>query len=236
MKDTHTQLFLQLQKRTKEITKGLHLNLSDKRIAELSSAHILKLQELIKSFILLCHAELQIYFELICLKIIANSMAKFEGAGEIVKPLSSLLSTGITNVSMPLSFGDSPNTDSGLGNRINKFVETYKEQLSNNNGISGRSIFKMFGYLGFTKKEVGSLLIDLLNSHSSKRCKIAHSHPDINSYVYSISDERESIDSILREVSKLDSAIIKKGYLEASESFDDEVRVLTILRDKRNAF
>lgn len=134
-----------------------------------------KEQEWIRAFIVLVHAELEYYFESICMDI-ADSI------------LSNMRSEQYTEATVGIiAFSSIQGRDGGeqlipgkkdkvrkVSLRVGEAVESHKQIISGNNGISQKYLASLFVPLGLTNNDIDPLWIGAIDSFADKRGAYAH--------------------------------------------------------------
>lgn len=209
-----TEIFDAFINRVSQIEIGLGLD------KELDYLKIDDYQEITKAYILLVHAEIEKYFEIISAKIVRDSLLEYKATGKINKPLLSLLSSDVYSIDIPKNFDDNKG-DLKLDDRVGKFVGNYNTVIYENNGIKENNVFKLLWKLGFTKADVGETLLSLLDDYGSKRGSIAHTGTTYNKQLLNYSDEKTKVNTIKAELEKFDDVIENYNYLSKRSSISD---------------
>lgn len=187
-----TKEYKNLLSRIKKIKKNFS------KIINLKNEFSERNQDWIKSFILLCHSELENYFESICLTIISKCKEKYDTKLIIEQPLFSLVVMSNKN------FKENDNTHNTVVNRLNSIYSIYNESIRNNHGIKEENIEKILPPIGITLEEINNIdntLLSQLTSYGRKRGACAHT---TQKTFWRIADEVVSIDNIVNSIEKLD--------------------------------
>lgn len=121
-------------------------------------------EDQLKGFQLLCHAELEDYFESIALRIFDESVAKWRSERNANYQLASYF---IEQDRLALS-ADSFTKSMQLVNQYNQNI------IKKNHGIKEQNIKKMYEPLGYSIDDFDSVLLSELNSFGSQRGESAH--------------------------------------------------------------
>lgn len=185
-----TKDFKLLRKRIIEIISNFS-NLIEKYPKEINN----KNQDLIKSFILLCHAELESYFENICIKIISKNKASFDNNNIVTKPLLALsLMSGRT-------FKEEDKTLQTAKERLDKLYTNYFATIKNNNGIKEKNLKNILPHIGIEMNSIDSILLSQLTAFGEKRGHTAHNAQKV---IRRFNDEITSINNIIVGLEDLD--------------------------------
>lgn len=215
-----TVVFEQLSKRVTEIKTGLGL---DKKFDPLA---VDTYQELTKAYILLIHAELEKYFELISGKIVYDSYMEYRNNRLAKAPLSSLLSTNIFSFTPAHDYDEASQRMArgelwGADDRINKVFSKYIDHIKSNNGIKQKNIFGLLWKLGLEKGEVGQDLLLLLDNFGTLRGSVAHTGYSLGKQLLNYEDEVKKVEqTIMIELEKFDNFIDSKGFLDSSTKLE----------------
>ena len=145
-------------------------------------------QDIIKSYILLCHAEFEKYFEDIACGIIKKAKEKYDSSKETSLPLLHLA------LMLKKEF-----TTEDASTRLDKLYSNYRALLDKNHGIKKANIDEMFAPLGIPISEMTDTYVDTLESFGKKRGQIAHNGREALTTTYNFSDEESTINRLLTE-------------------------------------
>ncbi len=185
-----TKEFKLLRKRIIEIISNFS-NLIEKYPKEINN----KNQDLIKSFILLCHAEVENYFESVCIKIISKSKAMYDDKKIVTKPLLSL------SVMSDKTFEEKDKNFSTSQQRLDKLYSNYFATIKNNNGIKEDNLKKFLPHIGIDMESVDDVLLSQLTAYGEKRGQTAHT---TKRTIRRFKDEITSINSLVDGLEDLD--------------------------------
>ena len=113
---------------------------------------------------MLCHAELEDYFESVAKMIIDEGKRVWDSKKIANYNLASLLIRG--------EHADKSNLDSGT--LLFKVLDLYNSVLTKNHGVKAENIHKMFWPLGYSNDDFDSALLSQLDSFGTLRGSIAH--------------------------------------------------------------
>lgn len=157
--NNNTKEYRSLKKRIKQLEKNYDFK-------ECFNGPTLKQRDLIKSFILLSHAEFEEYFEGIALRVLVVSERKWEKQKVANYNLVSLLLK-----SDKFSKGDSTTN-------VYNIISSHRNFITNkNHGIKSKNLLKMYEPLGYIEEDFEMSFLSNLDTLGSFRGDIAH-HSD----------------------------------------------------------
>lgn len=165
-----------------------------------------KIQDIIKSYILLCHAEFEKYFEDVAWNIMQQAKSKYDAKQQTSIPL--------LHLSLMLK-KDFASKEIVANERLDKLFSNYKALIEGNHGIRKNNIDDMFAPLGIPIRNMADTYVESLESFGKKRGQIAHNVQESISTVYNFSDEKASINRLLNETIE---EIDKKAELYLNEN------------------
>ena len=145
-------------------------------------------QDIIKSYILLCHAEFEKYFEDIACEIIKKAKEKYDLNNETSVPL--------LHLALMLR-KDFINEDATT--RLDKLYSNYRALVEKNHGIKKTNIDEMFAPLGMPISGMSITYVESLDSFGKKRGQIAHNGREALTTIYNFFNEKASIERLLKE-------------------------------------
>lgn len=163
-----TTYFIQLDKRIREIGVNLQSLLPPDPLTHNDS----KSQDIIKAYILLCHAEFEQYFE-------------------------SIVQSGLTMIESQIDSISLYNTKQK--DALHYSCNSSKSIIENNNGIKWSNIKKMFPIIGFDISAIDDIYTTKLNEFGNKRGLVAHNGSTGISTCLSFSDEKGKVEWLVNE-------------------------------------
>lgn len=147
-------------------------------------------QDLTRSYILLCHSEMEEYFESYAKSIVRIAYKKYQDIGDISIPLFAIciMSNKIYNKKDK----DNNTAEKRLANNISN----YHEVISRNNGIKRDNISDIFVPLGLDIDKVDEMYLTQITSFGQKRGNVAH-HSGIMKQNYNYSDIKYEVSRLL---------------------------------------
>lgn len=152
-------------------------------------------QDLVKSYILLCHAEFENYIEERCKVIVSRSKSKFDTTGIVTKSLLSL-STMSSKV-----FEEKDKQYQTLASRIDKFYSNYFAAIEANNGIKRKDLKNLLPHIGIDYETIDETLLSQLDSFGTTRGQVAHK---TIREVRDFKDVQQIVQSLLKSLTDLD--------------------------------
>ena len=209
-----------IDKITKEFSFDKKLNLDD----------IDNYQELTKAYIVLIHAELEKYFELLSLSIIKNAINEYRQSGQIAPSLLALCSSNLFSFTYPKLFDDDNIKDyNSIEKKLNQNYTKLVERIKANNGITEKYLIKILWPIGVEKDDLDDSLLHLLGTLANSRGRIAHTGLTINKTLLNYEQETKNIYMLLDEVEKFEKQIkIKLNYKDTNDSNIEEYEMLLI--------
>lgn len=207
-----TKEFQHLENRIKEINLTFDTLLSS---VDPLDQGVPKYQDIIKSYILLCHAEFEQYFEDVSKSVITQSMELYNTKQEIAKPLLYLVlmsDKSFSKDSEKSSNEDKPINYSNIvlpENRLKKIYSNYHSLLSQNHGIKKDNLFKMLTPIGVDILSLPETYIDQMESFGKKRGAIAHNGVQAISTNYNYSNEQKQIKILLDDTLKSVDSVLE---------------------------
>lgn len=190
---------------------------SDKLIANISNieTHLIKNflsktpgtltpreQDLSRSYIVLCHAELESYFEQVAKQLVDISINDWMISKIIRIPIAGLL-----------AYEEKQPTADKLSTVINRIVVEYKKEIDNtNHGIRRSNIDKLFKKIGINTNEFDSTFISNLETLGIGRGVVAHTSVQVQS-VINIQDNHRLITDILSGINDFESVVQRESGL-----------------------
>lgn len=163
-----TQDYSNLRNRINEIGNNFKVIIDDDPITQAEQ----KNQDFIRSYILLCHAEFEKYFE------------------SIVKTLIDNLKINVNECEVFAAqklFA------------LNKIIENSTKLTETNNGIKIMNLKKLFEPTGFDTENLDDVYVTKINSFAKKRCEIAHNGEPLLCRMLSFEQEKSAVDWLMQE-------------------------------------
>lgn len=159
-----------------------------------------KQQDKLRGFVLLCHAELESYFENVATLLINNAYTLWRN-----KKISNYNLTCFL-----LRYKNKPTKPLKVDCEIFETKKNFINDISNNHGVKGDNIHKLFNCLGYNDDDFSVTLISELSSLGVSRGEIAH----LSSYkATSLLDKLtiySQIDRIMDELDGFEKCILSK--------------------------
>ena len=210
-----TKVYERLKLNIEQIESGLGIDkFSNQEILNNIDAY----QVVSKAYVLLVHAELEKYFEVLSVMIAKDSFFEFDTNGKPTLPLLSLTSSNL------YGFEKQGSKSAGyldLKKRVNCFFAKFVALVKENNGIKAKNVSELFWILGFSKDSFGDNLLSLLDSYGIKRGAIAHTGSPATKQLLNIKDEQNSACQLIKEIGNFDIKIEKTGYITGNENIDE---------------
>lgn len=155
-----TRKYRELCRRIKEIEKHLVHSFVVKNVMDLSEREL----DLCRGYKILCHAELEYYFEEVARMILNEGLLCWKSEKKVTLPIVGLLGNY-----------EKIETNDNIDTKINKVANDYLVRvLKGNHGIKEENLKKIYVNLGIDTSEFDLMWIMALSSYGSSRGTIAH--------------------------------------------------------------
>ena len=155
-----TRKYRELCRRIKEIEKHLVRSFVVKNVMDLSEREL----DLCRGYKVLCHAEIEYYFEEVARMILNESLLCWRNEKKVTLPIVGLLGNY-----------EKIETNDNIDTKINKVANDYLVKvLKGNHGIKEENLKKIYVNLGIDTSEFDLTWIMALSSYGSSRGTIAH--------------------------------------------------------------
>lgn len=155
-----TRKYRELCRRIKEIEKHLVRSFVVKNVMDLSEREL----DLCRGYKILCHAEIEYYFEEVARMILNESLLCWRNEKKVTLPIVGLLGNY-----------EKIETNDNIDTKINKVANDYLVKvLKGNHGIKEENLKKIYVNLGIDTSEFDLTWIMALSSYGSSRGTIAH--------------------------------------------------------------
>lgn len=145
-----------LEKRISQIEKNFKFNQSTNGITNLQADRLRGLR-------LLCHAELEDYFESVALKLLTKAEKRW-----VEKKIANY------NLSSLFIWHDKIDKNDTNDTKARMIIADYRKEIKSNHGIKEDNIKKLFGPLGYRTDDFDSTFISTLSSFGALRGETAH--------------------------------------------------------------
>lgn len=152
-------------------------------------------QDDLRAFTLLCHAEMEEYFESVAESILARAKKKWDDGHKANYNLACLF------------LENKIEKHESIPTKVEFICSNYRKTISKNNGVTRRNILALFGPLGYEEKDFPEQLLLDLETFGQKRGGFAHlsfrtvqidSQDDIYNLVDRILDSLEEFESAIK--------------------------------------
>lgn len=172
---------------------------------KLSGNYSKKESDLIKSYVLLAHAEIESYFEDFASEIVNSSMKAWIESRKRSNCLLSVMSF----CSVDINWEKKKDEKNKLEIRIRCTVKHYNEILKNNHGVKSKNILNMLLPIGVEESQIDQTWLTIMDEFGKKRGSFAHSSYMVQTQI-DLKTEKDRINLlVLPEIEKLD-LILKK--------------------------
>ena len=164
-----------------------------------------KEQDLIRSFVLLTHAEIEAYLEDVAKTRVTKSLSDWNSS----RVKSNCIKSVVSFVGHDLKFENDLNSNN-IQYRVNKTVAHYMSAVvDKNHGIKEKNILKVLLPLGIEINELDQTWLSVMESFGSTRGLIAHSSFNVQTSIDRNTELNRIKNQILPELTNI-NALIKK--------------------------
>lgn len=164
-----------------------------------------KEQDLIRSFVLLTHAEIEAYLEDVAKTRVTKSLSDWNTS----RTKSNCIKSVVSFIGHDLKFENDANSNN-IQYRVNKTVAHYMNAVvDKNHGIKEKNILKVLLPLGIELNELDQTWLSVMESFGSTRGLIAHSSFNVQTSIDRNTELNRIKTQILPELTNID-ALIKK--------------------------
>ena len=161
-----------------------------------------KESDLIRSYVLLVHAEIEAYFEDIATEKAKKSLDDWKTS----RKKSNCLLSIIAFIGDELNWKNKPNIHE-LNARVNRVVSHYIISLNNNHGIKESNIFDILLPLGIEINQIDPTWLTTMDSFGSFRGKLAHTTHSVQAQIDLVTENNRINHQIIPEIEVLDDLI-----------------------------
>ena len=160
----------------------------------------------LRSYRVLCHAEIEHYVENRVFQKIASDKLKWQKKSIISNSLSSLLAytkTELPHISTKL-VDVSPKND--ITFRINKVISIFEKSIINNHGIKEQNIIPLLISIGIDYTQLDQTMLNNMSSFGGNRGFTAHHSSKVQHYI-TPADEISMVQQIIQDLNLVDNLI-----------------------------
>lgn len=204
-----TKKYRELISRVKGIQKHFVASFINKDVMDLNEREL----DLCRGYKILCHAEIEYYFEEIAKIILKESLWNWQNDKKVTLPIVGLLANY-----------EKVDTNDSISTKINKIAADYSSMLSkSNHGIKEENLRKIFGNLGVDISELDTIWVATLSSYGSSRGTIAHTSAMVQIPI-NIQEAIHETNIILEGIENFEIEIIRQTKIDL---FKAEKRQMT---------
>lgn len=171
--------------------------------------------DLCRGYKILCHAEMEYYFEEIARIILTESLWNWQNDKKVTLPIVGLLANY-----------EKVDTNESISTKINKIASDYNNMLSKrNHGIKEENLKKIFGNLGVDISELDAIWVATLSSYGSSRGTIVHTSAIVQIPI-NIQEAINETNIILQGIENFEIELIKQTKIDLYKA---EKRQMTYL-------
>jgi hypothetical protein len=195
-----------MSKRLKQLTNRLSFLENNILPSEkIDGNYTKKEQDLIRSFVLLTHAEIEAYLEDVAKKRVTKSLSDWNTS----RTKSNCIKSIVSFVGHELKFENDVHANN-IQYRVNKTVAHYMSTVvDKNHGIKEKNILKVLLPLGIEINELDQTWLSVMESFGSTRGLIAHSSFNVQTSIDRNTELNRIKNHILPELANIDNLIKK---------------------------
>ena len=181
-----------LEKRISQIEKNFKFNQSINGITNLQADRLRGLR-------LLCHAELEDYFESVALKLLTKAEKRW-----VEKKIANY------NLSSLFIWHDKIDKNDTNDTKARMIIADYRKEIKSNHGIKEDNIKKLFGPLGYRTDDFDSAFISTLSSFGALRGETAHMSANKTQQPLDQNTELKRIKDLLKGIADFEDVLNSK--------------------------
>ena len=181
-----------LEKRISQIEKNFKFNQSINGITNLQADRLRGLR-------LLCHAELEDYFESVALKLLTKAEKTW-----VEKKIANY------NLSSLFIWHDKIDKNDTNDTKARMIIADYRKEIKSNHGIKEDNIKKLFGPLGYRTDDFDSTFISTLSSFGALRGETAHMSANKTQQPLDQNTELKRIKDLLKGIADFEDVLNSK--------------------------
>ena len=181
-----------LEKRISQIEKNFKFNQSINDITNLQADRLRGLR-------LLCHAELEDYFESVALKLLTKAEKRW-----VEKKIANY------NLSSLFIWHDKIDKNDTNDTKARMIIADYRKEIKSNHGIKEDNIKKLFGPLGYRTDDFDSTFISTLSSFGALRGETAHMSANKTQQPLDQNTELKRIKDLLKGIADFEDVLNSK--------------------------
>ena len=163
-------------------------------------------QDLIRSFVLLVHAEIEAYFEDVAREKVRKALSSWTAT----RKKSSCLKAVLAYSGNELSYETVKKVDSNnIAFRLNKAVNHFVSLIQKNHGVKENNLLSILIPLGVELSEIDPLWLSTMDAFGNLRGIIAHNSTSVHTLIDRNTEVQRINTQILPEVQRLDQLIAK---------------------------
>lgn len=160
-----------------------------------------KESDMIRSYVILTHAEIESYFEDIADSKIRKALSNWINN----RTKSNCLLSVMSFCSEEINWDKEKKSDKEkLEFRIYRVANHYRNKLKNNNGIKSANLFNILLPVGIESQDIDPTWLSTMDNFGSKRGQFAHTSSSVQSQIDLVTEKNIINNSILPEIGNID--------------------------------
>lgn len=169
-----------------------------------------KESDFIRSYVLLCHAEIESYFEDIADHRITQALNSWRTNGRRSNSLVAVMAFCSSELSWQPNQNDAENQNKlRFDFRLSKVVAHFKKKLEGNHGIKSKNIIDMLIPIGVKYDQLDPTWLATMDSFGVKRGEFAHSSHQVQNQIDLVVERDNIKDNVLREIPAIDRIVLE---------------------------
>lgn len=165
-----------------------------------------KESDLIRSYVLLCHAEIESFFEDIAESKVQKALTAWINSRKKSNCLLAIMSFCTEEIYWKKIKKSSKEK---LDFRINRVTNHYLRKLNNNHGIKSGNLCSILLPIGIESDELDQTWLNTMDNFGSKRGQFAHTSSSVQSQIDLVSERNNINNLILPEIANIDLMVKK---------------------------
>lgn len=165
-----------------------------------------KESDMIRSYVILSHAEIESYFEDIADSKVRKALNNWMNNRTKSNCLLAIMSFCTEEINWEK---EKKSDKEKLEFRINRVASHYLNKLNNNHGIKSNNLFNILLPIGIEAHEIDPTWLNTMDNFGSKRGQFAHTSSSVQSQIDLVTEKNNINNSILPEIGNIDELVKK---------------------------
>jgi hypothetical protein len=165
-----------------------------------------KESDMIRSYVLLSHAEIESYFEDIARSKVRKALSNWLANGTKSNCLLAIMSYCTEEINWDK---EKKSDKEKLNFRVNRVASHYLNKLNNNHGVKSTNLLSILLPIGIGLNEIDPAWLHTMDNFGSKRGQFAHTSSSVQSQIDLVTERNCINNSILPEIRNIDELVKK---------------------------